>query len=385
MKGRKLLMIPGPIEFTPEVLSAMAKPTTSHVSPEFLECFGDSLDMMLDVFMADEYEPFVLPGSGTLAMDAAAVNLLEPGDRVLVVNSGYFGDRMNDILQTYGVKSDNLDSDVGDISSPEQVKNALQKQDYKALAVTQVDTSTGVLADIQGICQVAKDAGCLTIVDGVCGTAGAECRSREWGVDVYLTASQKAIGTPPGLALLTVSPEAMDVFYNRQTPVSNYYADFDNWLPIMHAYRKREASYFGTPPVNLLYALHVSLEQILAEGMDSRFARHRKLARAFRAGTKAIGLEGVPVSDDLAAPTLSALYYPEGVDSKLVSAISDEGVMVAGGLHGEIKDRYFRVGHMGAHNKSDIIATVGAIERALEQVGHDFDFGEGAAAAENLL
>ncbi len=385
MKGRKLLMIPGPIEFTPKVLAAMSEPTTSHVADEFCQCFGECLDMMLDVFMAKDHEPFVLAGSGTLAMDAAVANLLEPGERVLVVNSGYFGDRIGNMMNRYGVESEHLRSPIGDIASAAEVAESLENEDYRAVVLTHVDTSTAVQADVEGICRVAKEAGCLTIVDGVCGTGGAECRTDSWGVDVYLTASQKALGTPPGLALLTVSPEGMKAFYRRKAPVQNYYADFDNWLPVMHAYRKREGAYFGTPAVNLIYALNVSLKQILKEGMQERFDRHLHLAGAFRAGTDALGLKTVPVSKDLLAPTLTALYYPEGIDSQLVSRIEDEGVLVAGGLHSEIKQRYFRVGHMGAHTESDIIATLAAIERALSKSGYDFSAGEGLAAAEREL
>jgi len=250
--------------------------------------------------------------------------------------------------------------------------------------LTHVDTSTAVAADVEGICRVAKEADCLTIVDGVCGTGGAECRTDSWGVDVHLTASQKAIGTPPGLALLTVSPEGMEAFYQRESPVQNFYADFDQWLPVMSAYRKREGAYFGTPAVNLIYALNVSLKQILEEGMEERFSRHRRLARAFRAGTEALGLGNLAVSEDLLAPTLTALYYPEGVDSTLVSRIADEGVLVAGGLHRDIKDKYFRVGHMGAHTQSDIVSTLAAIERALKSGGCD-RVGDGVAAAQRAL
>ena len=385
MKGRKLLMIPGPIEFDPEVMSALGRPTTSHVAPDFIECFGETLERVREVFLAPSAQPFVLAGTGTLAMDAAAANLVEPGDGVLVVNSGYFSDRMGDLIERYGGRVTHLRAEVGDVPGAPELREALKASDYKIVAMTHVDTSTGVCSDIEGLCRVARDAGCLTIVDGVCGTAGEECHSEAWGVDVYLTASQKAIGVPPGLALLTVSPEAMEVFANREHPVSNYYADFANWLPIMQAYLERRGGYFGTPAVNLVYALQVSLGQILDEGMQVRFERHRKLARAFRAGAAALGLQQVPVCEEKASSTLTALYYPEGTDASLAGLIGEEGVIVAGGLHPEIRDAYFRVGHMGVCNAADVLATLGAIERALTRAGYAFEPGAGLAAAQGEL
>ncbi len=385
MKGRNLLMIPGPIEFSPRVLAAMAEPTTSHVAPDFIACFGDCLHRMKEVFMAPSYQPFVVAGSGTLAMDLAAANLVEPGDEALIINSGYFSDRMADIMKRYGASITVLHGDqVGDIPSADEVQDALEDKTFQFVCITQVDTSTGVLADVKGITKVAKAAGCLTLVDGVCGTGGAECRTEEWGVDVYFTASQKALGVPPGLALLVASDRAMEKFFNRKDAVANYYADFANWLPIMKAYAEGSPAYFGTPPVNLINALKVSLDEILTEGMENRLRRHRHLARAFRAGLGALGFEPVPVREELLAPTLTAAYYPKGVPSTLPKKIIEQGVITATGLHPKIKDQYFRVGHMGICNASDIISTLAAIERAL--VGEmEFSKGAGVTAAQSIL
>jgi alanine-glyoxylate transaminase/serine-glyoxylate transaminase/serine-pyruvate transaminase len=167
--------------------------------------------------------------------------------------------------------------------------------------------------------------------------------------------------------------------------VGNYYADWNNWLPIMEAYQARRPSYFGTPPVNLIWALNLSLEQILSEGMEARFARHRRLSQAFQTAIAALGLKQVPQSQDKAATTLTAPYYPEGVNSRLLSHVNQAGVILAGGLHPAIKDRYFRVGHMGAVNAADILATVGAIEQGLAQAGYRFEPGVGLAAAQAIL
>jgi len=386
MKDRKLLMIPGPVEFTPDVLRAMGMPTTSHVAPNFIEVFGRALERLRQVFLCLSGQPFVLAGSGTLAMDSAAANLVEPGDRALVVNTGVFGDRFASILERYGATVTQVRAPaIGDAPPLDEVESALRQADYKLMTITHVDTSTAVGVDVKGLAALGRAAGTLVVVDGVCAVAGEEMRQEEWGIDLALTASQKAVGVPPGLALLVVGPRAMEAFRQRRTPVGSYYADWTHWLPIMEAYEARRPSYFGTPPVNLIWALDVSLGQILAEGLEARFARHRLLSAAFKAAMAALGLRQVPVSAERAAHTLTAVYYPDGVDSRLLGHISTAGAIVAGGLHPAIKDRYFRVGHMGAVTPSDILATVGAIEQGLAQAGYRFSPGAGLAAAQAAL
>jgi alanine-glyoxylate transaminase/serine-glyoxylate transaminase/serine-pyruvate transaminase len=386
MKGRKLLMIPGPIEFTPEVQQAMGLATASHVAPNFVDAFGEALERLRLVFQAPNGQPFVVAGSGTLAMDMAASNLVEPGDRALVVNTGYFGDRFATILQRYGAEVTQVNAvAVGDAPPLEEVEATLEQGEYKLMTITHVDTSTAVAAPVRDLAALGRRYGSLVVVDGVCSVAGEEMRQEAWGIDLALTASQKAIGVPPGLALVVAGPRAMDAFYRRQAPVGSYYADWSQWLPIMEAYEARRASYFGTPPVNLIWALNVSLGQILAEGMDARFARHRRLSEALKAAVEALGMKQVPVAHDRAANTLTAPYYPEGVDATVLGYINEEGVILAGGLHPAIKSQYFRIGHMGAVNSTDILATVGAIERGLRRAGYRFEPGVGLSAAQAVL
>jgi alanine-glyoxylate transaminase/serine-glyoxylate transaminase/serine-pyruvate transaminase len=382
VKDRKLLMIPGPIEFTPEVMRAMGMPTTSHVAANFIQVFGQALERLREVFLCPHGQPFVVAGSGTLAMDLAAANLVEPGDRALVVNTGSF----SDILERYGATVSHVRaSEVGDAPSLDAVEAALGERGYKVMAFTHVDTSTAVVADARALGALGLEYGALTILDGVCSVAGEELRQEEWGVDVAFTASQKAVGVPPGLALLVAGPRAMDAFAERRAPVGNYYADWTNWLPVMEAYEARRPSYFGTPAVNLIWALNVSLGQVLEEGMETRFLRHRRLSQAFKAAVDALGLKQVPVRPEVAANTLTAPYYPEGVDKTLPNRINEAGVIVAGGLHPEIRDLYFRVGHMGVVTESDILATVGALEKALARAGYGFDPGVALAAAQSTL
>jgi alanine-glyoxylate transaminase/serine-glyoxylate transaminase/serine-pyruvate transaminase len=386
MKDRKLLMIPGPIEFTPEVMRAMGMPTTSHVAPNFIEVFGQALERLRQVFLCPSGQPFVVAGSGTLAMDIAAANLVEPGDKALVVSTGYFSDRFAAILERYGASVTQVHAPaVGDAPPLEAVEAALKRDTYKLMTITHVDTSTAVGADVKGLAALGREHGVLVVVDGVCAVAGEEMRQEEWGIDLALTASQKAIGTPPGLALVVAGPRAMDAFRKRKTPVGNYYADWTLWLPIMEAYEARQPSYFGTPPVNLIWALDVSLGQILDEGMDARFARHRRLSQAFKAAVAALGMQQVPVSPDKSATTLTAPYFPDGVDRTMLGTVKEAGVIVAGGLHPAIKPLYFRVGHMGVVSASDILATVGAIETGLAKAGYEFEAGVGLAAAQAVL
>lgn len=379
-------MIPGPIEFTPEVLRAMGMATTSHVAPDFIEVFATVLERLRDVFLAPSGQPFVVAGSGTLAMDMAAANLTEPGDRALVVNTGVFGDRFGEILERYGAEVTHVRAAVvGEVPAIDEVEAELETGDYQMMTITHVDTSTAVVADVGALAALGRQYGALTLVDGVCSVAAEELRQDEWGIDLVLTASQKAIGIPPGLALVMVGPRAMEAFRKRKAPVLNYYADWGKWLPVMEAYEARKPSYFGTPPVNLIWGLSVSLAQILDEGLDTRFERHRKISKAIKAAVAALGMTEVPVSRGEAAHTLTAPYFPDGVDGSMLGHVSDAGVILAGGLHPEIKERYFRIGHMGVVNGSDVRATVGALEQGLAEVGYRFEHGAGLAAAQEVL
>lgn len=382
MKDRTLLMIPGPIEFEPAVLAALGAPTASHLAPDFVEAFGQALERMRQLFLCPDGQPFVVAGSGTLAMDLAGANLTGPGDKALVVNTGYFGDRFAALLERYGAQVTQVRAQVGGRPSPEDVEKALESARFKLMTVTHVDTSTGVVADVAEMAALGRRHDTLVVVDGVCSVAGEELRMADWGVDVALTASQKAVGVPPGLALLVAGPRAMEAFRRRRAPVANYYADWGNWLPVMEAYEARKTAYFGTPAVNLVEALNVSLGQILAEGMEARFRRHRALGRACKQAMAALGLTQVPLKPEYAANTMTAPRYPQGIKgAEFLPKVKAAGAVLAGGLHPEIKDEYFRIGHMGPTKIGDLLATVGAIEAGLAQCGYKFDLGVGLAAA----
>ncbi|MFT4594663.1 MAG: alanine-glyoxylate transaminase/serine-glyoxylate transaminase/serine-pyruvate transaminase [Psychroserpens sp.] len=363
---RKLLMIPGPIEFDSTVMEKMGQPTLSHVAPAFIQSFGRALEMMREVWLAPSGQPFIVAGSGTLAMDMAGANLIETGDNVLVVSTGYFGERYAELLKRYGANVTFLQSEVGGVVPLEKVEAELASGNYKLMTFTHVDTSTSVLVDAKAMGALAQKYNVLSILDGVCSVAGEEIRQEEWGIDVVVTASQKAVGVPPGLALLVASEKAMNVWKNRKTPVGNYYCDWSLWLPIMQAYEGRKPSYFATPPVNLIQALERSLELILEEGMDARFARHKQLAQKFRDEMSALGMGFIPKSEAVQANTLTAPYYPKGVNGgEFLGGVGAAGVIIAGGLLPSHKTLYFRVGHMGIVNDEHIEQTVSAIKQSL--------------------
>lgn len=384
MKDRKLLMIPGPIEFDPAVLSELGKPTTSHLAPDFIEAFGQALERMRQVFMCQDGQPFIVAGSGTLAMDLAGANLVEPGDQAVVVNTGYFSDRFGVLLERYGAQVTHIRAEaVGGHPAIAAIEKVLVEVKPKLVTITQVDTSTAVLADVQAIARLGRQIGALVVVDGVCSVAGEELHMDEWGVDAALTASQKAIGTPPGLALVMVGARALEAFHRRKSPVLNYYGDWTNWLPVMQAYEQRKLSYFGTPAVNLVSALNVSLGQILVEGMEARFERHCRLSAACKAGINALGLGQVPVEARYSAHTMTAPRFPAGIDpARFLAETGKAGVILAGGLHPEIRSQYFRIGHMGAANIGDILTTLAAVETALDECGYACEIGAGVAAAQ---
>jgi alanine-glyoxylate transaminase/serine-glyoxylate transaminase/serine-pyruvate transaminase len=319
-------------------------------------------------------------------MDMAAANLIEQGDNVLVISSGYFGKRFKDILDRYGANTTLLEASLGEAVALEVIEHELKTKQYKALTITHADTSTGILVDPKPIALLAKKYNTLSILDGVCSVAGEELNQGEWELDIVLTASQKAIGVPPGLALLMASEKAIHVWQNRKTPVPNYYADWNNWLPIMRAYEERRPSYFGTPAVNLIVALETSLNIICKEGMDKRVKRHQSLAKAFRAGVATLNLMMLPKTNTIAANTLTAVYYPKGVDANTLSSkMLEANVIIAGGLLPEIKTSYFRIGHMGSVSSNDLMAVLAALERSLLELGHPLEIGKSLQDFQTVL
>ncbi|TFK25597.1 alanine-glyoxylate transaminase [Coprinopsis marcescibilis] len=365
-----LLVIPGPIEVADSVLYANAHPSMSHVSKDFIPVFGDCIRMTREVLYAGkDTQPFLISGSGTLGWDQVAANLVEDGEEALVLHSGYFGDSFADCLETYRAKVTQLKAPVGRAVSLVDLEKALlqKKQEgksYKVVTFTHVDTSTAVLSDAKGIAETVRRISpeSLVIADAVCSVASEEIRFDDWGLDVVLTASQKGLGTPPGLSILVASARAINVFKTRKTPPSSYYASWKKWLPIMNAYESGSPAYFATPPVNLLYAYNASLRIITAKrsastaaepsevvvSLEQRFALHKSASQKIKETAAQLGIKQLPLDNSEAANGMTALYYPEGLGAAdVIPRLAQRGIVVAGGLHAEIKDKYFRIGHMG--------------------------------------
>ncbi|CAG8721708.1 7873_t:CDS:2, partial [Cetraspora pellucida] len=357
-ENHKLCMIPGPVEFHEDVLLSMSTPATSHVSPSFIPIFGESIELLRKIFFTANGQPFVVSGSGTLGWDMVSSNLIEPGEDVLVVNTGYFGDSFADCLGTYGAKVTQVKADIGDRPTLEEIHKALISKRFKAITITHVDTSTGVLSDVKAIADLVKQHSpeTLVIVDGVCSVGSEEIRVDEWGIDIVLTASQKAIGVPPGLCILIASEKAMSVF-------------------IMNSYESRKGMYFATPPVQLIYALHTSLKQITSIPLEKRFQQHKEVSNWIKDSLEELGLKFVPKNREVSANGMTAVYYPEGIKATdLIPRVAEHGVVIAGGLHRKIASQYFRVGHMGISvtepHRKHIEKTIEALRENLNKLGY---------------
>lgn len=348
----KLLVIPGPIEVSDEVLYANAHPSMSHVSPDFIPVFGDCIRLLRDVLFTKSGQPFLISGSGTLGWDQVASNLVEPGENALVLHSGYFGDSFAECLETYGAKAAQLKGPIGGSPTELEIEGALKEKRYKVLTITHVDTSTGVLSPVKTIAEIVKRVSpdTLVIVDAVCAVASEEIRFDDWGIDVVITATQKGLSTPPGLSVVVASQRALGVFEDRRSPITSYYASWKKWLPIMKAYESGNPAYFATPPVNLIYAFHESLKSI-TQGkvtLEERFRLHREASEKIKKAAEDLGLKQLPLAPHLSANGMTALYFPDGLTAgDIIPRLSRKDIVVAGGLHKEIRDKYFRVGHMG--------------------------------------
>lgn len=380
---RPLLMIPGPVEVSPAVLAAASGPPPGHTSPRLIGAFGSSLERMRRVWRADAAsQPFVLAGSGTLAMEVAAANLIEPGDHTLVVNTGYFSDRMVEILRRHGADVVQVTAPVGDAPSAEEVREVLSESPFKALFATHVDTSTGVRVDPEPLCRLARETGVvLSVFDGVCAAAGERFDMAACDADLYFTASQKALGLPPGLALMVASERALAVRAARKSPPPPLYLDWDSWLPIHRAYEERKPSYFATPATSLVLALEAGLGEILQGGIVARIDAHARAAAGLRAAWRALGLRSVP-REAVTGNTLSVLLFPDRIDGGLLPKVAARGVVVAGGLHPAVKTTSFRVGHMGyTVTRPDYLRrTVEAVGGALRELGAEVDLDAALAA-----
>ncbi|CAJ2511475.1 Uu.00g071000.m01.CDS01 [Anthostomella pinea] len=373
------LLIPGPIEFDDAVLQSMSHYSESHVGPGFVATFGETLSMLRKLFQttASDSQPFVISGSGTLGWDIVAANLVEPGENVLVLSTGYFSDAFADCLKVYGASVDTLKASVGSRPQLPEIEKALKSKKYKMVTVTHVDTSTGVLSELQKLSEMVKSVSpdTLLIVDGVCSVASENIEFDAWELDGVVTASQKAIGCPAGLSISMFSGKAMDAFRARKSPPATYFASMKNWTAIMQNYEAKKPSYFATPSPQLIHALHTALSQILAKPLSERFAKHREFSDKVKKAVTELGLKQVASNPDDQAHGMTAMYLPDSVKATdLLPKLFKSGVIFAGGIHREIAAKYVRFGHMGVSvtdpARSDVDKAINALKNGLSDCGY---------------
>jgi alanine-glyoxylate transaminase/serine-glyoxylate transaminase/serine-pyruvate transaminase len=357
-----LLMIPGPTPVPAPVLAALAQPVRSHTGAENAATMRRIHSAVRELIGSTRARVHVFSGTGTLAMEAALVNHAAPGDRVVVVSHGYFGERFAEIAETLGMEPAVLRVPWGGHADPDAVAALIDAGRPPSLVtVTHVETSTGVLADCATLVAAARAAApeAVIVVDGVCATGGVVQLMDQWDVDVILCGAQKALSTPPGLSLLAVSPRAVARRAARGR-IGAYYADLQRWDAVVDD----PTRYFSTHPTSHLRALEVSLDAALAQGREALFARHRRVADALREGMLGLGFS-LLTEPAFVAPTLSVLGLPPGVDdAALRAAMLERGVLVAG-CFGPWAGRGIRVGHMGAVGQAEVARTLEAAAGAL--------------------
>lgn len=368
MKNQELLLVPGPTPVVDEIYEALSKETRGHTDPRFVEIFKNALQQTKDLLKTDG-EVFIVAGSGTLAMEMAIVNTVGRGEKLLVISHGYFGDRFLPLSKAFGIDVDVLQAEWGKQVDLSLVEQKLAEAQYKAVTITHADTSTGVVSDLEQLVPLIKQAGALVILDGVVATAALdENMNKSYGhsdnkIDVVLTGSQKAIGIPPGLAIIAFNQTALEA-RNDLGVIPAYYSDIQNWVPIM----KDPSKYFATPPVNMIYAYNEALKIVLEEGIIQREKRHVAYGRAVRAALKTYGMTPL-ASEEVAAPTLSCLLYPEGVDDvSFRTNLSKRGIIVAGAL-AHLAGKAFRIGHMGNTTARMLEQAVREIGEVLQELG----------------
>ena len=379
MPREQLLLIPGPTPVHPRIINSLSLPTVSHVSPVFVEEFKQSLIDLKVIVSCNQGQAFIVSGAGTLAMEMALVNTVGPGEKILVLSQGYFGNRMQEIAHSFGLRCEVLESPWGEAVLPFELEEKIEAENYAAVVATHVDTATGACAPVKEYARVIKEKETLFIVDGVCATGGIEEKMDDWGIDVIFTAAQKCFGVPPGLAVLVLSEAALSKRRSLGS-VPAYYADLMRWLPIM----RDPSRYFSTPCVNEIRAFAEGARLILEEGLEARFQRHSLAARAIRAAFQRLGFSFF-TQEVFWAETLSVVYYPPGIGGRsLRGELLKRGIVVAGGL-GDLADKVFRMGHMGNLSISQIFYALEALEDSLNVLGYNFESGVGVRAAKNVL
>ena len=372
MAEKRYLFTPGPTPVPPEVLAALAEPVVHHRTPDYRVIFGECLERLRAVCRTAN-DVLLFTCSGTGAMESAVANICSPGDRVVVVSAGAFGERWQKLAAAYGCDVQVVDYEWGETPRAEDLSARLDELGgAKAVFLTHSETSTGVVCDLQALAAAARPSGALVVADAVSSLGAVPLEPDAWGIDVVTSGSQKALMTPPGLGIVAVAPTALE----RPGTSPRVYYDWEK----TRAGQERLDSAF-TPAVSLVRALNVALGMLLDEGLEAVFDRHVRLGRACRQGAKAMGLELFSPDEDRSA-VVTGILTPEGIDAReLRLTLRDRfGITVAGG-HGDLIDRLFRIGHIGYYDVFDITTALAAVELALAEAGADIERGAAVTAA----
>ncbi len=374
---KNYLLTPGPTPLPTEVCISQARPIIHHRTPQFQSILKEATEGLKYVFQTIG-DVFILTSSGTGVMEAAAANLLSPGDSVITVEGGKFGERWTEICGAYGIKTEIIKVPWGQAVDSKDIESKLKNNPaIKAVFTTLCETSTCVTTDIEAIGKVVKNYGAVLVVDAISGLGAIDLKTDAWSVDVCVSGSQKGLMLPPGLAFISVSKKAWDKVNSSKCP--KYYLDLKS---AKKALEKTDTPF--TPAISLVIALNEALKMIKEDGLENIFLRHKKLAQAARAAVIALGL-GL-FAGEAASDVVTAANVPQGIDGeKLVKVMRDTyGVTIAGG-QAELKGKILRIAHMGYIGEFDIISGIACLEKVLYQMGYKFTLGAGLKAVQEKL
>lgn len=378
----RYLMGPGPAPVSPRVLQASAQPTIGHLDPVFIELMNSVQGQCREVFRtANAFSmPFSAPATG--AMEACLINVLEPGDRVLVCQNGVFGTRLAEMARRCGAEVEVLEFDWGRAVDPQALADKLAASTaFKLVAWVQAETSTGVLSDSQALAEVVLPTGALTLVDCVTAIGGCPIEVDAWGLDMVYAGSQKCLSAPPGIAPITIGERALKALRDRKTPVQSWFMDFSLLGGYWAGSGKR--AYHHTAPVNAIYGLHEALSIVLEEGLENAWARHRRMASALIAGLEPLGIQAIPPAAER-LPPLTAISIPEGIDDAAFRAwlLAEHDLEIGAGL-GALAGRAWRIGLMGyGCNMQAVERCLTAMAAGLNHFGRKVDAREAVSAAQ---
>lgn len=378
---RRILLGPGPSDIHPNVLQAMAKNTVGHLDPYYLQIMDEMQTMLREVFRTQNQLTMAISGTGSAGQEATIVNLVEPGDSVVVCVNGVFGGRLVDMAERAGAEVTRVERPWGEVFTPDDLKEALARAKPKVVAIVMAETSTGAWQPIEEISQLVHDAGALLLVDTVTALGGTPVEVDRWQIDAVYSGSQKCLSCPPGLAPVSFSQAAMDKILNRKTKVQSWYLD----VSMLASYWGQERVYHHTAPINMTYALHEALRLVLEEGLEACFARHELNHRALKAGLATCGIQ-YTAQEGHQLPQLNAVRVPDGVDDLTVrkGLLERYGIEIGAGL-GPFKGKVWRIGLMGyAARRENVTLLLTALEELLVEQNFSLDRGASLAAANQV-